>query len=183
MFCGDGVNDALALGAAADIGVAMGDAAAINLDIADMTLMDSDVSKLVAAHNLGKRVVRTVYENIGFSLTFKLVVTGLTLAGYVTLSYAIASDVGSLLLVTMNALQLLPPSASSVQRKKRLSEVAIKVRRWIPAFMGKRYNRIPMTNMITPTNGAAVAISLSTDNDEEHEQRQQPSTPVELELL
>ena len=183
LFCGDGVNDALALGAAADIGVAMGDAAAINLDIADMTLMDSDVSKLVAAHNLGKRVVRTVYENIGFSLTFKLVVTGLTLAGYVTLSYAIASDVGSLLLVTMNALQLLPPSASSVQRKKRLSEVAIKVRRWIPAFMGKRYNRIPMTNMITPTNGVAVTISLSTDDEEEHEQPQQPNTPVELELL
>ena len=69
----------------------------INLDIANMKLVDSDVSKLVAAHKLGKLVDRTVYENIGFSLAFKLVVTGLALAGYVTFSYAIASDLGSLL--------------------------------------------------------------------------------------
>ena len=86
----------------------MGEGAAIAMEMSDITLMDSNLEKLVYVLHMGKRVMRTVQENIILSLLCKLVVVGLTFAGSMTLLFAIASDVGVMLLVTANGLKLLP---------------------------------------------------------------------------
>jgi cation transport ATPase len=93
----------------------MGEGAALAMEMSDITLMDSNLEKLSYIIELGRKVMITIRENILLSLACKIVVVSLTFLGKMTLLYAIASDVGVMLIVTLNGMKVLPGLGSTAE--------------------------------------------------------------------
>jgi len=91
---------------------------------------------------MGQRVVSTIMQNIGLSLAGKFVVVILTMAGRMTLLGAIASDVGVMLIVTLNGMRLLP-SYNDVTKHER-------------HYASEKYDALPLIGSASPTGVAEL---------------------------
>lgn len=101
---GDGINDTPAL-AAADVSFAVGKID-VALEAADVVLVGNDLRRLGYAIQLSRRTLSVIQQSIAIALVLNATFVVLGVLGVIGLPIAVFEDMGSSLLVTLNAMRL-----------------------------------------------------------------------------
>lgn len=104
-FVGDGTNDAPSL-TSAYLGISMASGSDIAIESSDIVLLRNEISSVVTAIDIAKRVKKIAYQNIFIALGVKVLVLVLGAIGYVSMPLAVFADVGVALICILNSLRV-----------------------------------------------------------------------------
>jgi Cd2+/Zn2+-exporting ATPase len=81
--------------------------AQLRLETADIMLVADRLEKIATAVKLGRRSHRVVKQNIGFAISFIVLLIAVNFAGSITLPLGVIGHEGSTVLVILSGLRLL----------------------------------------------------------------------------
>lgn len=102
---GDGINDAPAL-SSADVGCAVAGGTDIAVETSDLVLVRPDLKRLTQAHELSRRTMAVIRQNLVWAFLYNAVGIPLAMTGRLTPIYAAAAMALSSLCVVGNSLRL-----------------------------------------------------------------------------
>jgi len=123
LVIGDGLNDGPML-SQAHVGVAMGECGtALAVESAGVCIMKDDLSKISTIIQIAKDCKSITFQNIVFSMIFKVLVIILNFTGHLQLWVAVVADVISLLVVMFNGIRLSFKKYNDVKENDRHNHI------------------------------------------------------------
>ncbi len=102
---GDGINDAPAL-AAADVSLVVNNAAGIAIEAADFVLVDEDIAKLIEVHQISKKTLKVIKQNLFWAFVYNGLAIPVAMTGRLNPMISSAAMALSSVSVIANSLRL-----------------------------------------------------------------------------